>query len=238
MTGLERLYHFEDLEKEPLLTRKHNYDNLPDHTIYYKDLERFSTETDILPLKKTNTEIFSDTLSNQKTVILVFDSTVRTAYGNQEGVAVGYNPHKPGRSSYHPLLVFERKSGYLINLKERPGNVHSEAGFKEFYSATAALLPKGVKVECCVLDKGLEGDDDLTFLADEAKTHYICKLRQYSWHGLIFESLNYRFLFEAADGVKVFAGELRCRFPSWQKVRRVVVIKKEAVIIFNSGGNY
>jgi len=33
------------------------------------------------------------------------DSSVKTAYGNQDGVEKGYNPHKRGASSYHPQLA-------------------------------------------------------------------------------------------------------------------------------------
>ena len=34
------------------------------------------------------------------------DSTVDGVYGNQEGAEVGYNPHKKGQKSYHPLMAF------------------------------------------------------------------------------------------------------------------------------------
>jgi hypothetical protein len=37
--------------------------------------------------------------------ILDWDSTVQTRYGHQEGAAAGYNPHKRGRKSHHPLLA-------------------------------------------------------------------------------------------------------------------------------------
>ena len=37
-------------------------------------------------------------------IILDWDSTVQPKYGHQEGAAVGYNPGKPGRRSFHPLL--------------------------------------------------------------------------------------------------------------------------------------
>ena len=37
--------------------------------------------------------------------ILDWDSTVQTRYGSQEGAEVGYNPHKRGRPSHHPLLA-------------------------------------------------------------------------------------------------------------------------------------
>jgi hypothetical protein len=38
-------------------------------------------------------------------LILDWDSTVQTKYGQQEGAAVGYNPQKRGRKSLHPLLA-------------------------------------------------------------------------------------------------------------------------------------
>jgi hypothetical protein len=39
--------------------------------------------------------------------IFDLDSTVVVLYGKQEEARVGYNPHKRGRPSYHPLLCFE-----------------------------------------------------------------------------------------------------------------------------------
>ena len=37
-------------------------------------------------------------------IIMDWDSTVQPKYGHQEGAKVGYNPGKPGRRSFHPLL--------------------------------------------------------------------------------------------------------------------------------------
>lgn len=37
-------------------------------------------------------------------IVLDWDSTVQPKYGHQEGAKVGYNPGKPGRRSFHPLL--------------------------------------------------------------------------------------------------------------------------------------
>ena len=41
-------------------------------------------------------------LPNQ--IIMDWDTTVQTKYGHQQGAKVGYNPTKPGRRSYHPLM--------------------------------------------------------------------------------------------------------------------------------------
>lgn len=37
-------------------------------------------------------------------IIMDWDSTVQPKYGHQDGAEVGYNPGKPGRRSFHPLL--------------------------------------------------------------------------------------------------------------------------------------
>ena len=42
----------------------------------------------------------------QAQIWLDLDSSVKTVYGRQEGRAKGYNPHKRGAPSYHPLLAF------------------------------------------------------------------------------------------------------------------------------------
>ena len=44
-------------------------------------------------------------------VTLDLDSTVTTVHGKQEGARVGYNPHKPGMRSYHPLLCLIAETG-------------------------------------------------------------------------------------------------------------------------------
>ncbi|MBX7122489.1 MAG: transposase [Opitutaceae bacterium] len=38
-------------------------------------------------------------------IILDWDSTVQPKYGHQDGAEIGYNPIKPGRRSFHPLLA-------------------------------------------------------------------------------------------------------------------------------------
>jgi hypothetical protein len=38
-------------------------------------------------------------------IVMDWDSMVQPKYGHQEAAAVGYNPSKPGRASFHPLLA-------------------------------------------------------------------------------------------------------------------------------------
>jgi hypothetical protein len=63
---------------------------------------------------------------------LDIDSSVITRYGNQEGSARGYNKHKPGRKSQHPLLAFVVDIEMVANFWLGSGNVHSSNNFIVF----------------------------------------------------------------------------------------------------------
>ena len=108
--GIERLYHFEDLETEPLLCARHGVDRLPDLNTLYRDLRRFEDRELMSALLDLLREIVVEAIRKQKIVTLDVDSTVETLYGRQEGAEIGPNPHKPGRVSYHPLIARDRVS--------------------------------------------------------------------------------------------------------------------------------
>jgi len=71
-----------------------------------------------------------------------FDSTVYTIYGKFiEGAEVGYNPHKKGARSYHPLLCFESHTREFWHGVLRPGNVYTAFGSAEFLKESLAKIP-------------------------------------------------------------------------------------------------
>ncbi len=53
--------------------------------------------------------------------ILDWDSTVQTRYGQQQGSEVGYNPHKRGRASHHPLMAVAAGTRLCPYYRWRPG---------------------------------------------------------------------------------------------------------------------
>ena len=61
-------------------------------------------------------------------LILDLDSTVVTAFGQQEGAEVGYNPRYRGKRSYDPLLCLEANSSFVWDTELRPGNAGTWAG--------------------------------------------------------------------------------------------------------------
>jgi hypothetical protein len=86
--------------------------------------------------------------------IFDLDSTVLVLYGKQEQAKVGYNPHKPGRPSYHPLLCFEGHTKDFWHGELRPGDTHTKTGTLELLAACFAKLPPSVKIVFVRADKG------------------------------------------------------------------------------------
>jgi hypothetical protein len=78
-------------------------------------------------------------------VIFDLDSTVLTLYGRQEQARVGYNPHKRGRPSYHPLVCFEGQTKDCWHGELRPGDVHTATGAVELLQACFAKIPETVR---------------------------------------------------------------------------------------------
>lgn len=55
-------------------------------------------------------------------VVLDWDSTVQPKYGHQEGAERGYNPTKPGRRSFHPLVAVAAGTRLAVSYHFRPGD--------------------------------------------------------------------------------------------------------------------
>ena len=71
-----------------------------------------------------------------------FDSSVLTIYGKHiEEAKVGYNPHKRGARSYHPLLCFEFNSKDYWHGVLRPGDAYTSAGGPEFLRKCLDKVP-------------------------------------------------------------------------------------------------
>lgn len=120
-----------------------------------KDFPRSSTLRDFLK-SLTVQEVegirrLHDSLRNtiQKTtgipgsLIFDLDSTVLPVFGWKiEGANVGYNPQKPGRPSYHPLICFEAHSRDIWHGVLRSGDTHPVTGAQALWSAVRKKIPK------------------------------------------------------------------------------------------------
>jgi hypothetical protein len=101
-------------------------------------------------------ELTSRWLTNSQLtrITLDADSTVKTVYGHQQGAAKGYNPHKPGALSYHPLLAFVSELKLVINSWFRTGSAYTSNGIGDFISQTKAVLPSSIQEVLFRADSG------------------------------------------------------------------------------------
>jgi len=78
-------------------------------------------------------------------IIFDLDSTVLPLYGKQESVAIGYNPAKKGRPSYHPLLCFNGLTWDIWQGELRRGDTHTAAGAVELLQVAFVKFPPSSK---------------------------------------------------------------------------------------------
>jgi hypothetical protein len=142
LLGLERIWHFEELEQEPLLCLKRGRERLPDFTLLYRELARIDTPEQRGCLRWVGEPLIRRALAAQRWYVLDLDSTVAPLYGEQEGACLGPTPPKRGRPAYHPLLCRKRKSGLVINSRLRPGDTGTSTGAVDFLAQSVARLPR------------------------------------------------------------------------------------------------
>lgn len=220
--GCERLFHFKSLQGDALIAQAVG-GRVPHHTLLGKDLLRLGKAHDqVAPaLRNLNIEIIAPQLPDA--LILDLDSTVETVYGHQQGAEVGYNSHKRGRKSYHPLLVYEGQSRMLVNAALRPGNTSSSTDVLPFARQTLALL-NARNVRYARFDKGFGGEDFYAFW-ESSQIGYVGKLK---WTHRLQEQVQacpYWTRFVDEDWI-IEGVVLAYQATSWKKRRRVAVIRK------------
>jgi hypothetical protein len=162
-------------------------------------------------------------------VILDWDSTVQTKYGHQEGAARGYNPAKPGRRSFHPLIAVGAGTRLCAAYRFRPGDTVTATQWAEAFTEAERGLG-GRTVWLNRGDLGLGHEAIMAWheqrRAAGRRPHYLFKLkltanvrralamvRDEAWQG------------PTTTGAWQVA-EARVRLPSWSCERRVVFARK------------
>jgi len=176
--GLSRLYHYSELECEPLLCALYRVERLPDLTTLYRDLRRFEAPELARQLTETLQGVVGRGLARQRRVVLDIDSMVNTLYGTQEGAELGPNPHKPGRPSYHPLVARDRVSDLIVHHALRSGDSGSATDIVPFLHRTLDIVRKDGRPREILarLDSGFEGEEALAVL-EWRGVGYVVKMR-------------------------------------------------------------
>jgi hypothetical protein len=159
-------------------------------------------------------------------LILDWDSTVQTKYGHQEGAARGYNPVKPGRKSFHPLVAVGGGTRLCAAYRFRSGDTVTATQWQAAMEDAQATLG-GRQIWLNRGDLGLGHEAVMAWHETApARPKYLFKLKltanvrralhalpETAWQG------------PGEAGVWQVA-EARVRLPGWSAERRVVFARK------------
>ncbi len=218
--GKDRILQFEDLEGDPLLMKKFGLDKIPHYSLLYKDVGRFDTEEKVGSLKSVNGALLEQSLTND--VIMDFDSSVTTVYGNQQKADMGYNQNKPGRLSYHPFFCFDGKTKVCLNAELRQGTASNSPDFKDFYAGTKSLLPSGIDTSYARFDSGFGGEDVYRVL-EKDNVGYVGKMKMTD--RLRRHAAAHPFKRVEYTDLVVEVTSFNYQATTWNKRRRVVIVR-------------
>lgn len=153
---------------------------------------------------------------------IAIDSTVSTVFGQHiQGAERGYNPHKPGRNSYHPLVAVDIGSRSIVDGYLRPGSCASNDGLDGFIRKIVAEAGRFTEEIVFRLDKGLTSGATLATI-EALAAGYVGKVKLTSTiMGKISRIKNWRSI-----GNGHFAANFRCKLDGWSHSRRFAVIER------------
>lgn len=153
-------------------------------------------------------------------LIFDLDSTVLVLYGKQEGARIGYNPIKPGRRSYYPLLCFEAQTRDFWHGELRPGDVGTPRGARECAQACFRKMPGEGQRVILRADKGYF-DHKLIDWVEHQGAGYVMVARLTPPIQRRLSGLRYR-----RFGCGVETASFRYQPHGWTRPARFVVIRR------------
>lgn len=163
---------------------------------------------------------------NTLKITLDLDSHVKTAYGNQQRAKKGYNPKKPGRKSYHPVLCFLGETRDFLWGKYRAGNSYTGTGAIKFLRECLRFIPLHIETVFIRADSGFYDTD---FFASMEKRRgrnikYAVAVKLYPWVQRCLVGIPYK---KIGNGFSVGGFRYKSPLKKEDKERRMVVIREE-----------
>ena len=219
--GANRFMHTEVTRHDAALKKIFGWEQAPAQDVYKRYFSKFTQAKNQKVSDYFYSWIFSSIRFDNYT--LDCDSSVLTRYGAQEGAKRGYNPHKPGRPSHHPIIAFVSDVKLVANLWLRSGNSGTSEGFVPFLEDTFNKL-QGKNISLLRLDSGFFGKDVFDYLELRQKpVNYIVAARFYQPIQRIVSGKQSWTILD--DGIEI--SELQYQSPVWDKSRRMIVVRQK-----------
>jgi len=216
--GANRFLHTEVTRHDQALGKIFGWKRTPGQDTYKRFFSKFTQATNYRVSDYFYSWLFDNVKFNNFT--LDVDSSVITRYGNQEGSKKGYNPHKPGRCSHHPLIAFVSDVKLVANMWLRSGDTGAANNFLSFLEDTLAKL-KNKTVSLIRLDSGFHSKEIFDYL-EQKRLDYIVAARFYH---PIQHLISRQQVWTTIDkGIEIT--ETMFQSAEWDKPRRVVIVRQ------------
>jgi hypothetical protein len=224
--GAERFEHFTRYRRDRLLGELLGVERFcsPD------TLRRLFLRFNYRQVTEVSERLMRFSLSRLRPILLGhtldLDSTVLCRYGEQEGSLRGYNPHKPGRPSHHPLVALLAEGRQLLWATLRSGNSGSANGCVEFLKQALTVLPPEHRVGLVRADAGFFEKRLLEYLESRELPYIIVARLTAVVRKLVIHQIPSTAWRVVARGVEV--ADLEVSLPNWKAIkRRFVCLRQE-----------
>ncbi len=146
--GFNRLWHFFYIRLDPVLCGIFNVVCLPSASIYWRYLDSMGINQGVSLLeimRRLRERVWQVCGIHPTSVKVSIDTTVETAYGDQQGARRGHNVSHRGKKGYRPVLCFiDGTREYLVG-KLRKGDTLSGEEAAKFIKMIRSQLPGFVR---------------------------------------------------------------------------------------------
>jgi hypothetical protein len=227
IAGVKHLSHLAQLRTDRVIRWLFNWEKFPDDSTIGRIFKLFSHASGP-ELAEVENVVRRQVWRQQwrGRVTLEFDASVIGVFGSQEGAAVGYNPVKPGPTSYPPLFGFLAETREGLHQWFRGGNASSANGIEEFAKAGLARWPTGVWKVFVRADSAFFNGAFLDFLESRG-AWYLLKVKRRNLStqlaGQTWKTLRRRPGWETTDFNYPGTG--------WSRPRRLVAVRRLVVVL-------
>jgi hypothetical protein len=226
--GASKFIHTELIRSDRALTKIFSWKRVPAQDAYKRFFSKF-TQTDNL---RVADYFFRWLFENYHydNFTIDFDSSVLTRYGKQEGAKRGYNPHKKGRASHHPLIAFVNDLRLVANVWLRSGDTASSSNFLSFLENTLEKFANKI-VSLVRLDSGFCYDEIMNYLEKKPLKYIIAAKFSHPIQRLIAGNENWILL---DDGIEI--SEKPYQANTWKIERRMIIVRQKISVRPQSTG--
>lgn len=222
LSGSRHLSDVAQLGSDEVLMKTEGWESFPVVSTITRVLERFEYRhcVELSEVQQTaRQKVWNENWHGL--VNLDLDSSSKSAYGHQEGVARGHNTERSHKPMLNPIFAFIAQTGECLHASLRPGNTHSANGSVEFLKECLSLLPKQVWKVIVRADSAFFSTAFIAAL-EMLRCGYVIKIKIRGWKEICARQV-WR---KVAGQEGIWTAEFDYQIKGWDRPRRFVAVRR------------